>query len=60
MIVVGGKIIVEGYFPPFDKDFLHRLYSSTKTYVAIAVGMLVTEGITASKEEFPRIESLTA
>ena len=40
----GGNIIAEGYFPPFDKDFLHRLYSSSKTYVALAVGMLVTEG----------------
>lgn len=44
MIVVGGKIIAEGYFPPFDKDFLNRLYSSVKTYVAVAVGMLVTAG----------------
>ncbi|MBR7117036.1 MAG: serine hydrolase [Clostridia bacterium] len=40
----GGRIIAEGYYPPFDESFLHRLYSSTKTYVALAVGMLVTEG----------------
>lgn len=44
MLVAGGKIIAEGYYPPFNADFLHRLYSSTKTYVAVAVGMLVTEG----------------
>lgn len=40
----GGNIIAEGYFPPYDENFVHRLYSSTKTYVALAVGMLVTEG----------------
>ena len=39
-----GKIIAEGYVKPFHKDFPHRLYSSSKTYVAMAVGMLVTEG----------------
>ena len=25
-----GNIIAEGYVPPFDKDFAHRIYSSTK------------------------------
>lgn len=40
----GGRIIAEGYYPPFDENFLHRLYSSSKTYVALAIGMLVTEG----------------
>lgn len=38
-----GVIIAEGYYPPFDEKFLHRLYSSSKTYVAVAIGMLVTE-----------------
>jgi hypothetical protein len=40
----GGKIIAEGYVPPFDKDFAHRIYSASKTYVAIAAGLLITEG----------------
>lgn len=40
----GGKIIAEGYYPPFDENFLHRLYSASKTYVALAIGMLVTDG----------------
>ena len=38
-----GVIIAEGYYPPFDENYLHRLYSSSKTYVAVAIGMLVTE-----------------
>lgn len=44
MLLRHGRVIAEGYVPPFDKSFLHRLYSATKTYVAVAVGMLVTEG----------------
>lgn len=55
-----GKIIAEGYFPPFDESFLHRLYSSTKTYVALAVGMLVTEGRITVKDKivsfFPELD----
>ena len=39
-----GAIVAEGYCPPFDENYLHRLYSSSKTYVAVAIGMLVTEG----------------
>ncbi len=39
-----GVTVAEGYCPPFDENFLHRLYSASKTYVAVAVGMLVSEG----------------
>lgn len=44
MMVRGGKILTEAYYKPFNKDFMHRLYSSSKTYVSIAVGMLIGEG----------------
>ena len=44
MMVKDGKIFAEGYYKPFDKDFKHRLYSCSKTYVSIAIGMLYTEG----------------
>ena len=44
MMVRNGKIITEAYYKPFSKDFMHRLYSSSKTYVSIAVGMLIDEG----------------
>ena len=39
-----GKIIAEGYVPPFHEAFPHRLYSASKTYVALAIGLLITEG----------------
>ena len=40
----GYDIFGEFYWAPFDKDFLHRMYSQTKSYVAIAIGLLVEEG----------------
>lgn len=39
-----GKVFAEGYWKPFDKDGLHRMYSVSKTFVSAAVGMLVDEG----------------
>ncbi|MBQ8658390.1 MAG: serine hydrolase [Clostridia bacterium] len=44
MLVRHGNIIAEGYYKPFHKDFMHRLYSSSKTYVSMAVGLLIGEG----------------
>ena len=39
-----GKIFTEAYWKPFDKDFCHRQYSQTKSYVGIAIGLLIEEG----------------
>ena len=44
MLVRGGKIFTEAYYAPFDKDFAHRIYSCSKTYVALAIGRMITEG----------------
>lgn len=39
-----GKIFSEGYWKPFHKDFNHRMYSQTKSFVGIAIGLLEEEG----------------
>ena len=39
-----GKIITENYWAPFNKDFCHRMYSQTKSYAAIGIGLLEEEG----------------
>ncbi len=44
MLVKDGRIFTEAYYAPFDKDFAHRIYSCSKTYVALAIGRLITEG----------------
>ena len=44
VIMQGEKILAEKYWAPYDAHTLHRLYSSTKSFVAMAVGRLVGEG----------------
>lgn len=44
IIARGNKIIYENYWQPFDKNFCHRMYSVTKSFVAIAAGFLIQEG----------------
>ena len=41
----GNDIFAEGYYAPFHKDFKHRMYSISKSFVAIAVGMAVEDGL---------------
>lgn len=43
LIYRNGHIITEAYYKPFDKNFQHRLYSSSKTIVSLAIGKLVGE-----------------
>ncbi len=40
-----GKVFYENYWKPFDKDYLHRMYSITKSYVGIAMGFLIQDGL---------------
>ena len=40
----GNDIFAEYYYAPFNKDFRHRMYSETKSYVSIAIGLLEEEG----------------
>ena len=44
LIARGDKIVFETYWAPFHKDYLHRMYSVTKSFIAIAIGFLVQEG----------------
>lgn len=41
----GKDIFGEGYYAPFDKDFKHRMYSVSKSFVSIAVGLAVEDGL---------------
>lgn len=44
LMMRGNKIFAEYYWSPFTRDFHHRMYSQTKSYVAIAIGLLEAEG----------------
>ncbi len=52
MIAKGDKIFCETYYKPFDKDFKHRMYSVTKSFVAIAIGFLIDEGKLSLDDKF--------
>lgn len=44
LMMKGDKLFAEYYWSPFDKDFNHRMYSETKSYVGVAIGLLEEEG----------------
>ncbi|MBQ3124772.1 MAG: serine hydrolase [Clostridia bacterium] len=44
VIMRHGKVIFEHYWAPFHKDYLHRMYSVTKSFVALAIGFLEQDG----------------
>ena len=41
----GNSIFSEAYWAPFHKDFKHRMYSVTKSFVSIAIGFCEQEGL---------------
>ena len=40
-----GKVFYEEYAKPYDKDSLQRMYSISKTYTAVAVGILADDKV---------------
>ena len=45
MIVKDGKTLTEAYWKPFKINQPHRMYSVTKSFVAVAIGALYTNGL---------------
>ncbi|MBQ8510530.1 MAG: serine hydrolase [Clostridia bacterium] len=45
IIARGNNILYEDFRPPFTPDFCHRMYSVTKSIVAIAAGFAWQEGL---------------
>lgn len=39
-----GKICMESYYAPYTKHTLHRMFSVTKSFVSLAIGVLADEG----------------
>ena len=53
IIMARGKdIFAEGYYAPFHADFKHRMYSVSKSFVAIAVGLAVEDGLLSLDDKF--------
>ena len=44
LLLRGNSIFAEYYWKPFHKDFCHRQYSQTKSFVSVAIGLLEEDG----------------
>ena len=44
IMMKGDNVFFETYYKPFTQDYLHRMYSQTKSYVSGAIGLLVGDG----------------
>lgn len=45
LMLRGNQIFTECYYQPFHKDFLHRMYSVSKTFVSVAIGLAQDDGL---------------
>lgn len=45
LVMRKDHILFEHYWKPFHKDFLHRMYSVTKSFVSLAIGFLEQDGL---------------
>lgn len=45
MVIRNGKVAIEWYNEPFDKNTTHSMYSVSKSFTATAIGFAVSEGL---------------
>lgn len=45
MVVHRGRVIAEGWWAPYSAERLHLLYSLTKSFTSVAVGLAVQDGL---------------
>lgn len=44
IVLRDGKSLVEGWWAPYRRDRVHRLYSLSKSFTSVAVGLAIHEG----------------
>ena len=47
MVVRHGHVVAEGWWSPYSSDRPHLLYSLTKSFTSVAVGLAVSDGLLA-------------
>ena len=45
LLMRGEDIFLEAYWAPFNKDTPHRMYSVTKSFVSVAIGLAEEDGL---------------
>lgn len=48
----GDMIFAECYYAPFTADFFHRMYSVSKSFVGVAIGLLIEDGRLSLDDRF--------
>lgn len=60
----GEDIFMEGYWAPFDNESMYRMNSVTKSFVGIAIGLLIEEGRLSEEDKiisfFPEYADITS
>ena len=52
IIMARGKdIFAEAYYAPFHKDYKHRMYSISKSFVSIAIGLAAEDGLISLEDK---------
>ena len=54
IIARGDNIVFEKYWKPFHKNYLHRMYSVSKSIVALAVGFLIQDGLLSLNDKISK------
>ena len=44
LLVRKGKMAAEGYWAPYTRSSMHRMYSVSKSFVSLAIGLMADEG----------------
>jgi len=44
MLLRHGQVVAEGWWKPYQPEFVHSLYSLSKSFTSTAIGLLVKEG----------------
>src|ERR1700754_3838403 len=44
MLLRHGQVVAEGWWKPYEPQFVHSLYSLSKSFTSTAIGLLVKEG----------------
>ncbi|MBI1277738.1 MAG: serine hydrolase [Anaerolineaceae bacterium] len=45
MLVRHGKVVAEGWWSPYGRDYKHMLFSLSKSFTSTAIGLAVNEGL---------------
>lgn len=53
-IIRHGKILAEGYFAPYRKEYKHTLCSVSKAFISTAIGFAVDEGLLQVEDKVVR------